>query len=113
MFFITKLFIQVDIQEGDYIISPDSWFYCKTNLYGKGLEVVDIILGQIGHNKNMMSELRAYDVGHLLDVDNKSLGWAPSIMHHLFLCQIFINDLIGVWFKEVQTVFASMSMTFV
>ena len=62
--------------------------------------MVDIILGQIGHNMNMMSELCAYDVGHLLDMDIKSLGWAPSIVHHLFLRQIVNNDSTGVWFKE-------------
>ena len=62
--------------------------------------MVDVILGQIGHNKNMMSAFRAYDVGQLLDVVSKSLGWALSIVHLLLLWQISNNDPTGVWFKE-------------
>ncbi len=48
----------------------------------------------------MMIAFRAYDVGHLLDVDNKSLGWAASIVHLLLLRQISNNDPTGLWFKE-------------
>ena len=84
--FISKhVSFQVAIELGDYFIPPDSWFYCKKNLYGRGLEVVDTILDHIGQSKMMVGEFRAYDVSHLLDVDSKSLGLAPSLVYHLLL----------------------------
>ena len=48
----------------------------------------------------MMTAFYAYNVGHLLDVDSKSLGWAPSIVHLLLLRQVSNNDPTGLWFKE-------------
>ena len=87
---------QVAIELGDYFIPLDLWFYCKTNLYGRGIEVVDTILEHIGQSKRMVGEFHAYGVGHLLDVDRKSLGWAPSLVHHLLLRQISNNDPKGV-----------------
>ncbi len=106
MDFISKhVSFQVALELGDYFIPPDSWFYCKTNLYGRGLEVVDTILEHIGQSKRTVSEFCVYDVGHLLDVDSKSLGWAPILVHHLLLRQISNNDPKGVWFKEGEECF--------
>ena len=39
------------------MIDKALWVYCKSNLYGKGLDVVDTILNEIGANKRFMSEL--------------------------------------------------------
>ena len=82
------------------MIDKARWVYCKSNLYGKGLDVVDTILNEIGTNKRSMFELSKYSVAHLTELCNKELTWSSSIVHHILLRQVVKNDIEAVWFKE-------------
>ena len=53
-FFISAYLLQAQIEVGGYVIDKAGWVYCKSNLYGKGLDVVDMILNEIGTDKSFL-----------------------------------------------------------
>ena len=65
-------------------------------MYGKGLDIIGIIINELGANKGYMSELSKYSVANLTKLDSKELTWSPSIFHHLLLRQVVSNDTKGV-----------------
>lgn len=87
------------------MIDKARWVYYKSNLYGKGLDVIDTILNEIGADKRPMSELSKYSVAHLTQLCSKKLTWSPSIVLHILLRQVVSNDIEAVCFKEGKQAF--------
>ena len=53
-FFISAYLLQAQLEVVGYVIDKAQWVYCKSNLYGKGLDVVDTILNEIGADKSFL-----------------------------------------------------------
>ena len=54
-FFISAYLLQAQLEVVGYVIDKAPWVYYKTNLYSKCLDVVDMILNEIGANKSFLS----------------------------------------------------------
>ena len=91
--FISVYILQFELVLKDYIFYKNICVYCKLNLCGKGLEVIDTIVGEIGENKTHMSNFKQYSLGHLIKIDSKDLTWSLSIVSHLLLRQVLTMTL--------------------
>ena len=78
------------------MLEKAQWVYCKSNLYGKGLDIVGTIFNEIGENMRHMFELSKYLVVYLMKLGSMELTWSPGIVHHLLLRQMVSNDAEGV-----------------
>ena len=46
--------LQAQLEVVSYMIDKARWVYYKSNLYGKGFDIVDTILNEIGTDKSFL-----------------------------------------------------------